>query len=811
MPEPIQKTQKKFPHLILELSTFIFIPYLIVYISSPVIFGILLFTGIPIFIFLYFRLTNYIIDSENPAGHKKMNLPQTPKPEEKRTKNHFLKRFFLAILILITITQIFLLLVNINNYRETMINLPDSFSFSIKSQELSNIHSLQNIIFKQMLGVILLIFLIACFFREYIKLTLQNHILRVFVATVIFGGILAFAIPSFLYNYRLIGETKDLTTALLGVTGGVVALFSLIKSHQKSELEREQLDTQKQKDARDHIRQLYNSYSDRFDKAVTELNNKKDKNTAFAAVYKLSHLADDWLDFKDLTNTEKDFQKLEDKANAEVQTIINVFCKYIRSMPDGYTHSKLKDGDIPKEDAEIRRLIFSEISDRSSIFTVENDKISITPGVWSEFNFDFTGAPIFYDLNEIYIEKPNFSDSTFYGKANFSGSTFIQDANFVGAKFTQNVNFCETKFIGNADFRSANFPGFAEFKNVKFREAVNFSGIVFAQSTTFRGSRFYGVANFIWTLFKNNPGCNQEADFTTTKFFQGASFYRAAFETNANFENTKFLKNAKFSRVDFSKATLKRGPSFLITNHREDAPEKHLAEFEFFSTATTDNDLIKRIADFDHVIFKKKANFKNVTLGSESDSDQIIDFSNTEFEQGADFTSATFNYKTYFDSSIFKKENDSTKCASFSFANFRRNADFSSAVFKADVDFRARIFGQEVDFNLATFSGTTDFSEVIFKEYAGFRYVNFETSPPKFVFTTNSGVSYPAKFVALSESDEPHDFDVDDAQSNHTFDMGITTYKGIDYRVPKGTVVFEYPEDWDEDQQEPANYSSPAK
>ena len=638
-----------------------------------------------------------------------------------------------------------------------------------------------------------------------------------FTIIVVFGGTLAILIPMIMNVTKLIGDGAPLTTALLGITGGIIAIFGYYKTHQKSELEKEQLEIQKQKDARDHIRQLHASYNDRFDKAVAELNGK-DLKAAYAAVPKLAKLVDSWLDYEDLSNDTEELEKLKKKAEKEAQTIINILCKYIRTMPGECTEEALKDigaldtisQDKLKSDSEVRRLIFSEMSDRSS--TVENDKISITPGVWSEFNFDFTGAPIFYDLNEIYIEKPNFSDSTFYGKANFSGSTFIQDANFVGAKFTQNVNFCETKFIGNADFRSANFPGFAEFKNVKFREAVNFSGIVFAQSATFRGSRFYGVANFIWTLFKNNPGCNQEVDFTTTKFFQGASFYRAAFEANANFENTKFLKNAKFSRVDFSKATLKKGPSFLITNHREDAPEKHLAEFEFFSTATTDNDLIKRIADFGHAIFEKKANFKNTIFGSESDSDQIIDFSNTEFEQGADFTSATFNYKTYFDSSIFKKENDSTKCASFSSATFRRNADFSSVVFKADVDFRAQIFGQEVDFHLANFSGTTDFSDVIFKGYTGFRYVIFETNPPKFVFTTNSGVSYPAKFVAIPETGEPHDFDVDATQSdNNTFDMGTTKYKGRDYHVPKGTVVFEYPEDWDEARQEPTKYSSPAK
>lgn len=87
MSEPTQKTKRKFPRWILELFTFIFIPYLIVYISSPVIFGIILFIGIPVFIFLYFRLTNHIINSENPTGHKKLNIQQAPEAKEKSTKN----------------------------------------------------------------------------------------------------------------------------------------------------------------------------------------------------------------------------------------------------------------------------------------------------------------------------------------------------------------------------------------------------------------------------------------------------------------------------------------------------------------------------------------------------------------------------------------------------------------------------------------------------------------------------------------------------------------------------------------------------
>lgn len=47
--------------------------------------------------------------------------------------------------------------------------------------------------------------------------------------------------------FKIIGDSTALTTAMLGITGGIIAVFGLIKSHQKSELEREQLDTQKKK------------------------------------------------------------------------------------------------------------------------------------------------------------------------------------------------------------------------------------------------------------------------------------------------------------------------------------------------------------------------------------------------------------------------------------------------------------------------------------------------------------------------------------------------------------------------------------
>jgi len=335
---------------------------------------------------------------------------------------------------------------------------------------------------------------------------LNEYPQRVFVSSIALGGILAFSIPQYLYSYKYIGETKDITTSLLTVTGGILAVFTLLKTHQKSELEREQLDTQKQKDARDHIRQLHNSYSDRFDKAVTELNSGKSKD-AFAAVYKLVHLADDWLEYKDLSDNKEDQNKLKNRAQKETQTIIDILCKYIRTMPDEYTEKDIESLDATTQDklkneSEVRRLIFSEISDRSSTVIIKKDEISTIPGTWSNFDFDFSRAPIFYPLNAITIEKGNFSSAKFYSKANFDKTTFIQTADFRTATFTQPVSFWEANFAQTADFRTATFTQPVRFWEANFTRAVSFWGADFAQRADFSAATFSSNVDFEDATFK---------------------------------------------------------------------------------------------------------------------------------------------------------------------------------------------------------------------------------------------------------------------------------------------------------------------
>lgn len=361
----------------------------------------------------------------------------------------------------------------------------------------------------------------------------NNNQPQFFTTIVVFGGMLAIFIPMIMNITKLIDNSALLTTALLTITGGIIAIFGYYITHQKSELEKEQMNMQKQKDARDHIRQLHDSYNDRFDKAVAELYSN-DVKAAYAAVPKLAKLADAWLDYEDLSNDTEELEKLKKKAEKETQTIINILCKYIRTMPGEYTEEDLKDigsldtmaQDKLKSESEVRRLIFSEMSDRSSEVTIKNGEISTSAGRWSEFDFDFTQAPIFYPLNNLKIEKANFSYSTFYAKSNFDKTIFVEDANFNEATFTQIAHFFKAIFTHDADFRGADFSG-ADFSKATFIQNANFNEATFTYEVYFMETTFTHDAYFWRAIFTH------EVHFLVTTFAQKVNFSHAFFEKYA--------------------------------------------------------------------------------------------------------------------------------------------------------------------------------------------------------------------------------------------------------------------------------------
>lgn len=440
--------------------------------------------------------------------------------------------------------------------------LQNELNATTKNEKFSKINSLRNELFLCISGIIISAPLALVPFIKNIKSKLENHILRTFVATVIFGGFFSFFIPVLLYQNNFIGDTKDLTTALLGVTGGVVALFSLIKSHQKSELEREQLEVQKQKDSRDHIRQLYDSYNNRFDKAVAELHGD-DVKAAYTAVPKLTKLADVWLDYKDLSDDKEELEKLEKRANKEVQIIIDVLCKYIRTLPKNCTEDDLKNiKSRPKDfrdsianEAEVRHLIFSEISSRSSEVRYKD---SPSPGSWSNFKFDLSHSHIFYSLADLTFDSLDFSHAIFHKGASFENTNFAQSAVFENSNFYEEANFLNATFVCQPSFDHATLSK-AKFSSY-FLDGAKFQYTHFKEYVKFNDSRFIGVTSFFGAIFgyleEGKFDKKFKTDFTESKFFGPTTFEDARFAGTTNFSDCEFHyykdNNEGINKKDYS-------------------------------------------------------------------------------------------------------------------------------------------------------------------------------------------------------------------------------------------------------------------
>lgn len=94
--------------------------------------------------------------------------------------------------------------------------------------------------------------------KEPIISFFKTHPIQLFVSIIACGATTAFFLPLILNIFKFIGDTDKLTTALLASTGGVIAVFTLIKTHQKNQndemslqLDREKYEQQKEDRLRD--------------------------------------------------------------------------------------------------------------------------------------------------------------------------------------------------------------------------------------------------------------------------------------------------------------------------------------------------------------------------------------------------------------------------------------------------------------------------------------------------------------------------------------------------------------------------------
>ena len=582
-----------------------------------------------------------------------------------------------------------------------------------------------------------------------------QHFTKLLIGFGLGGGAVAILLPWMLWLRcgMSSGSSDQLRLHLLYVTGGIIAVLTLLQTNWKNQGDRLKIDAdikkneqdeeneaaKREQDAvkseRDHTRQVHAERRSRYTTAVEQLANEK-ATVRLGGIYTLVGLVDEWL-------ADESLQEESDRFK-EGQVIVNSLCSYIRSPfplalkaemfegdsePDDYEGDFSKDQAAFREEQDVRRTVFVEISKRSSTLAEsEKGEVTVTSSAWSSFEFDFSRAPIFYPLKNLTIEQGNFASTRFYGKADFWGAKFIRDADFRNTKFTRDADFWGAEFAGNADFQYAEFAGYAGFGKAKFTGYISFGGAEFTGNISFRGAEFTGNADF-GDAYLGNVKFVGDADFGNAKFTRDAYFRNAKFVGDADFGNTKFTRNADFQYAKFT-----RNADFW--------------EAEF--TGDT---------DFWEAEFIGNAHFLGAKLIGNAH------FLGAKFTGNADFGNTKF-----------------TGNAGFGNAKFTRNAHFLGAKFTGNADFGNTKFTGNAYFLGAKFTGNADFENAKFTGYVGFNGSYFGQNAPTF-----AGISGAAKFSAQVD---PQDYVFTVREGSKAIKCGTATLLGKSFIIPLGTVLF---------------------
>ena len=575
-------------------------------------------------------------------------------------------------------------------------------------------------------------------------------------ALAVWGGALAFLLPIALNSG--FGKDQDgsgLRQALLYATGGVLAVITLGETHRKNSQEQE-------KNENDHIRQVYAERRSRYTTAVEQLANEK-ATVRLGGIYTLTGLVDEWLADDSLT---------KEKQQEEGQVIINNLCSYIRSpfplaekrevlekdqVPDDYDGSFTADRAQLRGEQDVRRAIFEEMSKRSCTVSVdENEEVTVTPGAWSGFKFNFSRTPIFYPLNNLTFEQGDFSSARFYGEADFRGAKFTGYADFGNTEFTGDAGFSKAEFTGDADFRNAEFTGNVHFWEAKFTGNVHlrnakFTGNAYFGDTYFRGAKFTGDTYFLGTEFTGDAYF-MGTEFTGDAYFMGTKFTRNAYFGNAYFGGAKFTGNAYFGNAEFTGDADFGNAEF--TGDADFGNAKFTGDADFGGAKFTG------IVHFLGAKFTGNAHF----IGAKFTGD--ADFGNTEFTRDAGFGNTEFTGNAHFIGAEF------TGNAHFIGAKFTGIVYFMGAKFTGNADFRNTEFTRVAYFLGAEFTGNT-----------GFNGAYFENSAPTFADASGA-----ARF---STQVDPQDYVFSLMRGSISIACGTATFDGKSFIIPLGTVLFD--------------------
>ena len=421
-----------------------------------------------------------------------------------------------------------------------------------------------------------------------------QHFTKLLISFGLGGGAIAILLPWMLWLLcgMSSGSSDQLRLHLLYVTGGVIAVLTLLQTNWKNQGDRIKIDADikkneqdAEKNERDHIRQVHAERRSRYTKAVEQLADAK-ASVRIGGIYTLVGLVDEWLADSTL--------ELEEQQK-EGQVIINNLCAYIRSpfllamnrdifevddIPEEFSEKLLLDQANFHEEQEVRQTIFNEISLRVERNTSSTSLPEKT--VWESLTFDFSRSTIFYPLDEINFMNANFSDSKFIGRANFRFSKFWGESKFNKSSFFGDADFCGSQFQGPAKFIYSTFQKNTWFNGAKFKNSTIFGGSTFLQITefleaSFRGETNFSGADFFNTTFFSNAKFLKDTDFSGTIFHEMLFFARVHFNKYSDFYKTTFLGDTTFFGTEFVIPTTFNNTQFSYTKKHTFTEEQKIS------------------------------------------------------------------------------------------------------------------------------------------------------------------------------------------------------------------------------------------
>lgn len=324
----------------------------------------------------------------------------------------------------------------------------------------------------------------------------------------------------------------DLRLHILYITGGIIAILTLLQTSWKNQVDRRKVEADIQKNEqdakneaakreqdaikseRDHTRQVHAERHSRYTTAVEQLANEK-AAVRLGGVYTLVGLVDEWIADETLT---------PEKQQKEGQAIVNSLCSYIRSPfslaidgnimaydginyempPENYEGDYRGDQARLIDEQDTRISIFKEISSRidNEILNKNNQKH------WNNFSYNFSRSVIFYPLRNLSFSEADFSFTIFIGDTSFESSQFLRRASFAGGYFKDGITFKNAYFKEGVDFSYTNFETSANFNGLQSTGSAIFQLSKIPYDTDFSDSYFPYNCEHIWNFIqrKDKPG-----------------------------------------------------------------------------------------------------------------------------------------------------------------------------------------------------------------------------------------------------------------------------------------------------------------